>query len=260
MDSSTASIETTNNQTLSLGGSSTGNIVVNEHLLPGADDTYDLGSATSRWRDQYLGPGSLHIGSAIGDESIISYNTTLNQLEIDYNGDGTADYIFNQSLLTDVDAYWDRTNGAVYPNNSTLDLLLGGTSTTAAKFAVLNNNLARGNQVATLSGDIVLDKSGSLQTTNMQSLTLGGSNTGNLVLDSGSGVINLLDNASITGNLSATSNITFSTFSTNGGLLYTNGSGLLTQLTSQGSSGDCLLSGGAGTAPSFTTCPTGGGR
>lgn len=54
------------------------------------------------------------------------------------------------------------------------------------------------------------------------------------------------------------SGLTLSSFTTNGGLLYTNGSGLLTQLTTQGSAGNCLLSGGAGVAPSFGACSSGG--
>ena len=34
--------------------------LTNTGLMPGADDTYDLGSPGSRWRDLYLGPTSLH--------------------------------------------------------------------------------------------------------------------------------------------------------------------------------------------------------
>jgi hypothetical protein len=34
---------------------------VNSDILPSADDTYDLGSSSLRWRDLYLGPTSLHV-------------------------------------------------------------------------------------------------------------------------------------------------------------------------------------------------------
>ncbi|XLQ20057.1 MAG: discoidin domain-containing protein [Candidatus Moraniibacteriota bacterium] len=44
------------------------------HIGPDADDTYDLGSSTNRFRDLYLGPNSLHIGEN-GNEGIISYDT-----------------------------------------------------------------------------------------------------------------------------------------------------------------------------------------
>jgi hypothetical protein len=59
----------------------------------------------------------------------------------------------------------NQPNGALYPYNSTVDLLIGGQSTSSAKFAITNINGARGTQVATLSGNIVLDTAGSLQTT-----------------------------------------------------------------------------------------------
>ncbi len=49
---------------------------------PDADDTYDLGSATQRWRSLYLGSNSLHIGEA-GNEVVLSYNTVEGRLEID---------------------------------------------------------------------------------------------------------------------------------------------------------------------------------
>ncbi|MGE3802177.1 MAG: tail fiber domain-containing protein, partial [Candidatus Kapaibacterium sp.] len=37
------------------------------HLVPGTDDTYDLGSAALRWRDLYLGPASLHLVSTAAE-------------------------------------------------------------------------------------------------------------------------------------------------------------------------------------------------
>ena len=65
---------------------------------------------------------------------------------------------------------------------STVDLLIGGTSSTSAKFAVTGIVNSRGNQVATLSGNLVLDAAGSLTTTNKQTLTIGGGDTGNIAL------------------------------------------------------------------------------
>jgi hypothetical protein len=54
-------------------------IDVNGHILPGSDDTYDLGSNSLRWRDVYIGPSSLHIGTALGaTEMLVGYNTGTN--------------------------------------------------------------------------------------------------------------------------------------------------------------------------------------
>lgn len=62
---------------------------------PSTDDTYDLGQNDLRWRDLYLGPGSLHIGSNTSDEFTISYNTTDNRLDFDANAGASPDLSIN---------------------------------------------------------------------------------------------------------------------------------------------------------------------
>ena len=44
-----------------------GALTVTGNILPNADDTYDLGSSSLRWKDIYLGPTSLHIASTIAE-------------------------------------------------------------------------------------------------------------------------------------------------------------------------------------------------
>jgi hypothetical protein len=53
--------------------------------------------------------------------------------------------------------YWDLANGSLYPKNSTVDLLIGGTATTSAKFGFLNVN--SGTPVASFSGVLTLNNS-----------------------------------------------------------------------------------------------------
>src|SRR6185295_8632817 len=73
----------------------------------------------------------------------------------------------------------------------------GGTSTTSAKFAFVNN--AGGTPVASVSAQnglgeaISLSATGSLETSRMNTLTVGGSSTGNIIIDSGSNFIQLSD-------------------------------------------------------------------
>ena len=80
--------------------------------------------------------------------------------------------------------------GTIYPNNSTLDLLVGGTTTASAKFAVLNIN--SGTPTASVSANsgnnaIYLTGDGTLATTNRQTLTIGNSaaynTTGNVLIN-----------------------------------------------------------------------------
>nr|MBP7807395.1 hypothetical protein [Candidatus Saccharibacteria bacterium] len=54
-------------------------ITVTGDILPSADDTYDLGSNSNRWRDLYLGPATLSIGTSSADYKI-SYDTGGNSL------------------------------------------------------------------------------------------------------------------------------------------------------------------------------------
>lgn len=55
-----------NAQTQYLGFDGT-NFNLTSHVLPTQDDQYDLGSGTTRWRDIYLGPTSLHFISTIAE-------------------------------------------------------------------------------------------------------------------------------------------------------------------------------------------------
>ncbi|OGH46807.1 MAG: hypothetical protein A3B47_01560 [Candidatus Levybacteria bacterium RIFCSPLOWO2_01_FULL_39_24] len=56
--------------------------------------------------------------------------------------------------MGDTTNWWTQAGGALYPINSTLDFLIGGTSTAAAKFAFIN--IAGGSPTATISGNLSL--------------------------------------------------------------------------------------------------------
>ena len=73
------------------GGTLTGTLVA-QNIEPTTDDTYDLGSTTKRFRDLYLGPGSLYVNNkkVIEDESgTITFKTDSDQnLNIKTQGTG----------------------------------------------------------------------------------------------------------------------------------------------------------------------------
>ena len=86
--------------------------------------------------------------------------------------------------------YWALGSGTIYPGNTTLDLLLGSSATTSAKFAF--KNVLTGTPIASISansGSIAtyLTGDGTLATTNKQNLTLGNSSayntTGNVLIN-----------------------------------------------------------------------------
>jgi fibronectin-binding autotransporter adhesin len=88
-------------------------VAINTSLIPDSDDDTDLGSSTLRWRDLYLGPASLHIGTD-GNEAVISYDTSNNQLEFDPDGDGTEEI-----YITDAGAM--NIAGSLTVNGSLID-------------------------------------------------------------------------------------------------------------------------------------------
>ena len=171
---------------------------------------------------------------------------------------GTGAPSWANCALGDSTNWFTQTNGALYPINSTLDFLIGGTSTTAAKFAVLNMN--SGTPTASVSagtaGASYLTAAGNLATTAKQTLTLGDTNTGEIVLSPGGTTAltgrgtNLIGAGTLTGltGLTSSGTITFSGFTSNGGPLYTNGSGVLAQTTA-GTTTQVLH---GGTTPSFS--------
>ena len=160
--------------------------------------------------------------------------------------------------------YWDLNQGALAPSYSTLDLLIGGSATSSAKFAVTNVAGSRGTQVATLSGSLVLDTAGSLTTTNNQTLTLGGGATGNLVLGGfGTGILHSdingvlsssaveLGGSDVTGTLGVGNGGTgVNTFGGTNTLLYTTAADSLASLAT--ANNGALITDGTG-VPSFST-------
>ncbi|KKU95056.1 MAG: hypothetical protein UY27_C0027G0003, partial [Candidatus Gottesmanbacteria bacterium GW2011_GWA1_48_13] len=113
---STGTLQTTNNLSLTLGGNTTGNIILSPlagaiaaNVAPSTDAQVDLGTAANRWRTIYA--GNLITG-----------------------GSGTI-------------GLWQRALGVVSPDNITDDLTIGGTSTASAKIAL---NATTGQLVTTL--------------------------------------------------------------------------------------------------------------
>ncbi|MEK6839818.1 MAG: hypothetical protein AABX72_02675, partial [Nanoarchaeota archaeon] len=131
---------------------------------------------------------------------------------------------------------WATSLGALYPGNSTMDLLVGGTTSVSAKFAITGIN--NGTPIATLSAS---------------------TNSNGLVLDAANSTIQSLRNNTLTLGGGTTGNIRLPAFTTDGGLIYTNGSGVLAQ-TGQGTAGDCMVSGGVTGLPSFSNCGSAAGN
>jgi hypothetical protein len=82
--------------------------------------------------------------------------------------------------------FWQRNLGTLSPTNITDDVLFGGTATTSAKFAFINN-IGSGTPTASVSaganGAAYFAANGTLATTAMQNLTLGNGTTGDVIIN-----------------------------------------------------------------------------
>ena len=130
----------------------------------------------------------------------------------------------NCGFATTGQNYWQLNDNLISPVNNVYDFAIGGTSTTSAKFAFVNN--LTGTPTATFSAgnnnNTYLTASGNLGTTNAQTLTIGGNSTGNIVLNSGSNTIQLANNnIQFTGSapiISSTGTLTINAFTLGGTL------------------------------------------
>src|SRR3989344_5296177 len=257
--SATGTLSTTAQQTLTLGGSATGNIVI------------DSGSSSITLSDATTASSTLTVAGTFTANEILDANGVVtlgdngDTVAIDSSdwdigttgnatglGNITADGIITFSTFnannnviyatvstgqlagasTDtqnlclvsgasapswgscdsgsIDAFWNQGSGVLFANNSTVDFAIGGQASSSAKFAILNVN--SGTPTATLSagaaGGTYLNATGTLSTTAMQTLTLGTSDTGNIVIDSGSSSITLSDATTASSSLTVSGTLT----------------------------------------------------
>ena len=101
-----------------------GNLTLSGNLLPGANDIYDLGSDSLRWRDLYLGPGTLHIGTSTSDEYSLSFDTTNNRLGFNLNDSGPAEVVFDSSGNVGIGTTGPIRKLNVYANDSGTNALV----------------------------------------------------------------------------------------------------------------------------------------
>jgi site-specific recombinase XerD len=132
---------------------------------------------------------------------------------------------------------WDLlTGGVLTPKNATTDLLLGGTATTSARIAFIN--IAGGNPTASLSGNFAIASPTGAAPASTFSILNGGSFNFKTSVGGDAGL-------STKFSIGNDGTLTASKFTTNGGLLYTDASGVFNQ-TAAGSLGQCLQSAGGG--------------
>ncbi len=116
------------------------------HLTPLVDDTYDLGSTTNRFRDLYLGPATLNIGTS-GDDYDISYDAA-----------GVGTLVFNEAGEDDDLRIEGDTDANLFFVDASLGRIGVGTSTPLDyKFNVVHQDrgiVSTGTSAFNLAGPI----------------------------------------------------------------------------------------------------------
>src|SRR6185369_9671621 len=183
-------IQSTRNNTLTIGGNTTGNIILANNTTLSQALTV-AGAATF----SSLGSGVAHLTSGLLSVSNVLLGSEVSGILPVANGGSPL----------------DAGSGAIFTRNITQDFLLGGQATSSAKFAF--TNVSGGTPTASISGAgnnaLSLDAAGTIGTTNEQTLSLGTAATGdiNLVIGAGNNLrINGVAGANVSANCVNVSN------------------------------------------------------
>jgi hypothetical protein len=167
------------------------------NLYPYHTDSGD--TAELRFRELAAG-GSEYVGFKSPDAITTSRIWTLPNVDstgtqcLSSNGSGVLSWSACSSGSGS--SNWQETGtGAIAQRNLTEDVLLGATATSSAKFAFINM-IGGTTPTATISANsgnnaTYLTGAGNLATTNMQTLSLGGSTTGGITLNSNLGLLDI---------------------------------------------------------------------
>jgi hypothetical protein len=202
--------------------------------------------------------------------------TQINGVTYTWPGSATANYVLQStgtgasSTLAWVDPadavassiYWTAAEGALFPKNNSMDVLIGSDATTSAKFAF--TGVTSGTPTASISGTY-LTSTGNLANTDMKDITLGGATTGNVISSSPFSAGSITDTGltaskgvftdanktlTSTGVLGTDQGGTGLNSYTTGDLIYASSTNTLSQLADI-AVGNALISGGVGAAPSW---------
>jgi len=89
---------TANTKFNSAGGTISGNVIVTGNVTPTTDNVYSLGSVGNRWKDLFVGPGSINIDGIVIGNTNIALNA-FNQANLAFNQANTSYGSFAQANL-----------------------------------------------------------------------------------------------------------------------------------------------------------------
>ena len=96
-------------------------VAINTALLPGTDDSIDLGDTTHRWANIWLGGETMHIGASATNEATVAYTSSTHILNFATDTTSNGDISFFSNNL-----YLDKSTGFVgHRQHQPVDDVLG---------------------------------------------------------------------------------------------------------------------------------------
>jgi hypothetical protein len=147
---------------LSVGGGGAVDLTaINTNINPGANETYDLGSPTKRWRDIYLSGSSIHLGTAVITSQFGAVNlpagSTIGSLALDESYFKTIAVPGQANIVADTGTDTltiAASSGIALTTNQATDRL------TIANSGVLANAGGTGITVSSSTGNVTISNAG----------------------------------------------------------------------------------------------------
>ena len=162
----------------------TADSTVTGNILPSADDTYGLGSASKQWSDVYIGPGSLYVNGqkVVEDDSgtiTISADTNQNvkvstsgsgDVELDPTGSGQIELKGPVQVTAGSNVSSSDGNAISFSNAIDVDAIESRSTDTNLTLSANGTGIVTVNDALTVTGDLIV--SGTTTTVNSATINL----------------------------------------------------------------------------------------
>ena len=154
------------------------------HIIPSADITYDLGSASKQWRDVFVGPGSLYVNGqqVVSDNSgTITISADVNQnvsvqtsgsgdVDLDPTGSGVIGLKGPVQVTAGSNISSSDGNAISFSNSIDVDAIESRTADTNLTLSANGTGIVTVNDALTVTGNLIV--SGTTTTVNSETISL----------------------------------------------------------------------------------------
>ena len=154
------------------------------HIIPSADITYDLGSASKQWRDVFVGPGSLYVNGqqVVSDNSgTITISADVNQnvsvqtsgsgdVDLDPTGTGVIGLKGPVQVTAGSNISSSDGNAISFSNSIDVDAIESRTADTNLTLSANGTGIVTVNDALTVTGNLIV--SGTTTTVNSETISL----------------------------------------------------------------------------------------